>query len=182
MKNLLRFLFSLSLAIGASLLLTNCTNANANANQTTETSIETKKYFKVKHAKLTKKGVDIFKPVKDENITLKENILLATKGYTMWSNNKSLVLIPNETQESAEALVSHLERRKYPIGGGVIYTTICFCVTSFGGSGDDCHFDDSNGSAPWKTQCAGNCGCLRVSYYEHGKTTFDDIIDDLPLL
>ena len=168
MKNTLLFLVSLSLTMGASLALTNCTNTNTNTNQAKDKSVETKKYFKVKHAKLTENGVEIFKSVKDESLNLNENLLIATEGYTMWSNNNSLVLVPNETKETPEALISHFERRKYPIGGGLIYTTVCFCLTGMGGSGDDCHFDDSNGSGPLETKCEGRCGCLRVSYYEYG--------------
>ena len=73
MKNTLLFLVSLSLTMGASLALTNCTNTNTN--QAKEKSIETKKYFKVKHAKLTENGVEIFKSVKDESLNLKGNLL-----------------------------------------------------------------------------------------------------------
>ena len=182
MKNTLLFLVSLSLTMGASLALTNCTNTNTNSSQAKEKTIETKKYFKVKHAKLTENGIEIFKSVKDESLNLKGNLLLAIEGYTMWSNNKRIVLVPNETSEPVEALVSHLERRKYPFPGNLIYTTVCLCSGSLGGSGDDCHFDDSSGSSPWEIECTGRCGCLRISYYESGKTTFEDIIDDLPLL
>jgi hypothetical protein len=158
----LNLILVLILFTSSGLLFSSCNKAKAN--NPPKVQIEKDTYKKVKSARLTKTGVRLFQQLAKQSplIKVRQNKVIPIDGYVIWTNEIQYIIAP-DTEESPVKYISSWERRTYPWPDGSALETTCWCIEfDTGKKGDDCYFDDSDGSEPIKIQCKGGCGCSRT--------------------
>ena len=169
------FTFALFLILfsGSSLFLSSCSKAKANTPSveiTHDSSTAEKPFTKIKSAQLTSEGIRIFKNLANmtPNIDVKDAQLLPIDGYAIWIGEEVVIVAPFDS-EAPEKMSSSWERRTYPWPDGKVLESTCWCKNfEEGQAGDDCEFDDTNGSEPINIQCVGSCDCNRTDIFKPG--------------